>query len=856
MGTDFADKQLGLGGSSTKAIQKKEEPVSTSSSSKKKSSYSSSNKSTQSVNTLPEGIPTPPTPPSLYDPGQPLYGKQDAVLPPSTQQALENAPYSPIDVKVDNTVNEKYYKPSSGGGGSFPNQPSPKEYTVSDLLSETSAAQQDIQNQLDYIAKQKAEINPEGRYIIKDQYGQDAEVSGQYVIDNYLDSAEQDLRKAESNANKNWNQLLNLPAGTTATKTDEGYEFNIPDTSLDWTKGELSKIDEAYKINPLLGGVAEFGFGAVSSFAALGKPVAQFTMDKLGIETRDTHYVSAMDVVFEPIGWSPEGSTDILKERPLFSAGSLASEYLQGVGISKGVEASVKAGGKGIKFLTKGAANIVDDIPEATNILKIMKNSNVGSKVYSKVGENFLKWGLKDYKPIIQVGKHGGEQIFSRYSDDLIDTVKSGGTKTFEKTSGLTREFVSPEDYLKATDKLTNILKGEQKIQFPTSVDSGKAWDIYSKGKIKGLFSKRLEITDWATTSKLTSEGRDLFAPRLESFILENTDDAFDLTKMGKSSVQKYISKADDLVEFYDDTLDNIAYVTGEGNVFGFEKTMKTVTTKFDDSGRLVQAVEKSSRKMTVNQTQDFIDMLKGKAKRAASWEKNILAEHEEFNLYKADWRTRIKSFLKTDKGMMRLVNEPEVAGKLDVNFKVKSGAGMVKANPLGIINIPVNWSAKGISNIGWVGSLMNIDLKSDQGLENLMKQDFIRRTKTIQDIGVDFESLNVQDVDVDYVSRFDFDTVQSTEYDSVMKMDYEMKQDLVVIPKFETFAVKVPKFMEIETKIVKPMVPLVPIVDNKIKKKSLFDSSFKMEEIGKFRMADIPNPFDDKKKAKKGGIF
>ena len=327
---------------------------------------------------------------------------------------------------------------------------------------------------------------------------------------------------------------------------------------------------------------------------------------------------------------------------------------------------------------------------------------------------------------------------------------------------------------------------------------------------------------------------------------------------MGKTSVQKYISKADDLVEFYDDTLDNIAYVTGEGNIFGYEKTMKSVTTKFDDSGRLVQAVEKSSRKMTVNQTQDFIDMLKGKAKRISSWEKNILAEHEEFNLYKADLKTRIKSFLKTDKAQMKLVQEPEVAGKLDINFKVKTGSGMLKANPSGIINIPVNWSAKGVSRIGWVGSLMNIDLKSDQGLDNLMQQDYLRRTMSIQDIGVDFEPLNVQDVDVDYMSKFDFDTVSAVEYDTPMKIDYEMKQDLVVVPKFDTFDVKIPDPMKMETKTVKPKIPIiVPDVLGKNKKKDLFNERFNMQEIGKFRIADIPNPFDTKiKSKKKGGIF
>jgi len=187
-------------------------------------------------------------------------------------------------------------------------------------------------------------------------------------LNELLNPVEQDLVKASTQSQLNFQQAQNLPKKVVITKTDDGHSFKMPDTSLDWTRNEFKKIDQAYEINPVLGGVAEFGFGAVSSFAALAKPVAGWTMEKLGYKTRDTHYVSPADAVFEPIGWSPKGSTEILKSRPIFSAGGIAGEYLQSVGIGYAAKTTKSAIKTGIKLAPTKTFKAIKTISTKTGI--------------------------------------------------------------------------------------------------------------------------------------------------------------------------------------------------------------------------------------------------------------------------------------------------------------------------------------------------------------------------------------------------------------------------------------------------------------------------------------------------------
>lgn len=166
--------------------------------------------------------------------------------------------------------------------------------------------------------------------------------------------------EASIHAGKLWKHYQETTKWHPETKIEfkEGqYEFIFPDPSLEWSKGELKKIDIAYKLHPLVGAAAEFGFFATSSFAALGKPVAQLFTDK-----PLPHYLSPLDIAFEPLGWSPKGSAKLIGERPIGMAGGIWGETLQLASFHygvKGITAGIKIGTKGVvKYIPKAVGKI------------------------------------------------------------------------------------------------------------------------------------------------------------------------------------------------------------------------------------------------------------------------------------------------------------------------------------------------------------------------------------------------------------------------------------------------------------------------------------------------------------------
>lgn len=145
--------------------------------------------------------------------------------------------------------------------------------------------------------------------------------------------------------------LVYTPKGIEYGKKVTEYKY-LPKAEVDplyWSKQEMAKIQKAYKIpivGSIVGTVAEYGFGAVSTFAALGRPAAEYIIRKTGIEPKPVHYVSPIDVALEPIGLAPPGSTEFIKQHPIFGIGGVAGEALQITAITKGIGYA----GKGIKI--------------------------------------------------------------------------------------------------------------------------------------------------------------------------------------------------------------------------------------------------------------------------------------------------------------------------------------------------------------------------------------------------------------------------------------------------------------------------------------------------------------------------
>ena len=257
--------------------------------------------------------------------------------------------------------------------------------------------------------------------------------------------------------------IQNYKKGTTFSydPSTGGYIIKEPDKSLDFTKRELERIDKAYKINPLLGATAEFGFGAVSSVGALVEPVLKWRDP-----SRDIHAVSPFDYVFEPIGWAPEGSTKILSERPVFTAGGIASEIVLSYGFTKAFEGGATVFRAGTKAAVKAVPNVYGKMttvfPKAFGKTLVTEGgSKIGGSVLARgsrkiAGTTFSKniygWAAKGWKPgRTLVYRSAGEPI--KRGGELIQKGKFVVQRSLKNPLGK-RIWLTADDIAKYEAKL------------------------------------------------------------------------------------------------------------------------------------------------------------------------------------------------------------------------------------------------------------------------------------------------------------------------------------------------------------------------------------------------------------------
>jgi len=148
-------------------------------SSKQSNDTGSSNQSNQSnqsdqpvqdVNNMPEGIPSPPPAPSIYGEGQPLEGEgpSNTGVDRSTQQALEDAPFSPIKTTSSGESNKKYYDTKKR---SFSNTPTQKKSDVV-MTQEQYSDMRAAKNTLEEVGQEQISWQPDPQaefYTISDK---------------------------------------------------------------------------------------------------------------------------------------------------------------------------------------------------------------------------------------------------------------------------------------------------------------------------------------------------------------------------------------------------------------------------------------------------------------------------------------------------------------------------------------------------------------------------------------------------------------------------------------------------------------------------------------------------------------
>jgi len=351
------------------------------------------------------------------------------------------------------------------------------------------------------------------------------------------------LEEAEKQSQLAWSQARDLPSDTTVTKTEEGYEFKFRDTSLDWSKGEFEKLGTLRKegethlksgdIGTALMGsgqklgadIAEFGFGAVSSFGALLKPIV---LDPLwGTEkSRSSHFVSPLDFAFEPVGWSPKGSSELMMEHPIFIAGGAAGEVLQSFAITqafKPVSAGAKIGAKAIIKRVPGVyAKFTKVFPEEKFLkLGMSGTKKVIAKGGSELPENIYRWGAEGYKKGLKLTSAGVKTTSKEVPGVADDIVSNVTQKTKYGKGGVERIWLSPTDFAKAQDDIAAKLAMKKVIEYsPQSrlkAGVGEVSELFERTKYKLSWSGKRLVKEYDTTRHTWKFGDDVGLAKISS---------------------------------------------------------------------------------------------------------------------------------------------------------------------------------------------------------------------------------------------------------------------------------------------------------------------------------------------------
>jgi hypothetical protein len=297
--------------------------------------------------------------------------------------------------------------------------------TQSELQQEIQQKTQETVSQIEF---QQKGIIPSAQYSVE---GRATPIPG-FIVNLELEGQK---KQAISQGDITTNKISSYPTGTTFQKSREGYNVILPveDRYAD-VKKEFEKIDNAYKVNPVLGFVAELGYGAVSSGEAL-LATGQNLLSKTGIVQPNTkYYPSLWDIGFEREGMKTWG------KRPVFTAGSVFGEILQFYAGGELVKPIISGG----KILVKGVSKKVFTISLlkgtaettvlesgrtiANPISKGVSRFIPGAIKESSTIKNFERWAIEGYKPgktLVEVPIKGGVQGEFNIQQFALKTDKS-----------------------------------------------------------------------------------------------------------------------------------------------------------------------------------------------------------------------------------------------------------------------------------------------------------------------------------------------------------------------------------------------------------------------------------------------
>lgn len=380
----------------------------------------------------------------------------------------------------------------------------PMSMTQQQYFQETEVVRRDVSKQVREYGLMMEGIDPQESY----KY-QGSTMTGATLKTKLESEYGKPLREAEQQSQLAWQQARDIPKDAKVTKTDEGYRFDFRDTSLDWSKGEFKKIEKA---PPGVRQVAEFGFGAVSSFGALIKPIA---LDPLigTPKSRASHFVSPLDVVFEPVGWSPKGSTELMAKHPIFTAGGVGAEVVQSYAFTqllKPVSKGVKIGAKGlVKRVPSVYGKFSKVFPEEKFI------SGIGGKLATKeIPKTVYRWGAKGYKKGFELTSAGVKTTGKTQAGKTGSIIRSVTQKTKFGHGGVKRVWLSPSEYVKAEKdiaaKLALKKTVEKGYQARIRGGIGEASELIERTKFKLSWTGKRLVKSYKTTRQTWKVGKEI----------------------------------------------------------------------------------------------------------------------------------------------------------------------------------------------------------------------------------------------------------------------------------------------------------------------------------------------------------
>lgn len=273
------------------------------------------------------------------------------------------------------------------------------EVTKQQLLVTASSKIKEERSNIQAAKKMYQEVKPSSKFL--------------YTVDGKTYTGHQTREILAENIKQRERNLVSLesskktiqgtPSGSTFKVTDSGYELS--DSSLKWGKKQFKNIQSTYEEQgPVLGALHEVGFSLFSHTAssalsamkhseALVMPVGPAAgqikagigdISRTGVKLESKiHFPVVTDVVFEPLGLAPVGSSELVRKHPVFATTGVAFEAVSAYAFGKVVTPMLKP-------VTK---------PITTRI------SKYGSKIFNKIKPS-NKFALKGtlYKPAFKIG--------------------------------------------------------------------------------------------------------------------------------------------------------------------------------------------------------------------------------------------------------------------------------------------------------------------------------------------------------------------------------------------------------------------------------------------------------------------